>query len=73
MPWGDYGNILLTGMTSHLDREDGRLQLERTGPFVPPIALSGIADIVVTDAFRSALEASGLTGLRFQPVIKRRS
>lgn len=71
-PWGDYGDILMAGMTSHLEREDGRLQLERTGPFVPPIALPGIGEIVVTDAFRSALEASGLSGMHFQPVIKTR-
>jgi hypothetical protein len=70
--WGDYGNILVAGMTSHLEREDGRLQLERTGPFVPPIALPGIGEIVITDVLRSALEASGLSGMHFQSVIKTR-
>ena len=71
LPWGDYSDILVAGMTSHLERENGRLQLERTGPFVPPIALTGIGEIVITDAFRAALEASGLSGMRFQPVIKK--
>ncbi len=70
-PWGDYGDILIAGMTSHLGRQDGLLQLERTGPLVPPIALAGIGEVVVTNSFRSALEASGLSGLRFQPVIKK--
>jgi hypothetical protein len=70
MPWGDYGNILLSGMTSHLNRKNGLLQLERTGPFVPPITESGISEIVVTDAFKQQLEKSGLSGFNFQPVIK---
>jgi hypothetical protein len=71
MPWGDYGCILLSGMTSHLERQNGLLQLERTGPFVPPISLPGIADIVVTNDFKHLLEGSGLTGFTFQPVIKK--
>jgi len=70
--WGDYGDILLAGMTAHLGRQDGLLQLERTGPFVPSISFPGIGDIVVTDNFKKSLENSGLTGFTFQPVIKRR-
>jgi hypothetical protein len=77
MPWGDYGDILLSGMTGHLDRENGLLQLERTGPFVPPITITGFdangyEHIVVTDAFKSSLETASLSGLRFLPVVKRR-
>lgn len=71
VPWGDYGDILLCGVTAHLSRQDGMLQLERTGPFIPPISFSGIRDIVVTDVCRALLEASGLTGFTFRPVIKR--
>jgi hypothetical protein len=70
MPWGDYGNILLSGMTSHLDRKNGLLQLERTGPFVPPLTISGISEIVVTNAFKQQLEKSSLSGFNFQPLIK---
>lgn len=58
MPWGDYGSMLLSGMTSHLPRKNGLLQLERTGPFVPPITLSGVDEIVVTDTFKRQLEQS---------------
>jgi hypothetical protein len=37
-PWGDYGSILQHGMTAHLGRNpEGLAQLERTGPFIPPI------------------------------------
>ena len=70
MPWGDYGDILFSGMTSHLSRKGGYLQLERTGPFVPPITTSGIGNVVVTEEFKKQLQLSGMSGLRFQPVIK---
>jgi hypothetical protein len=69
--WGDYYDILMHGMSCHCERDDGLIQLERTGPFVPPISLPGIGDIVVTDAFRRRLEVSGLEGLRFDKVIKK--
>lgn len=70
--WGDYSDILIAGMSAHLARKGGLIQLERTGPYVPPISFPGINDIVVTDAFKQQLETSGLTGIRFQPVIKKR-
>ena len=70
-PWGDYSSILIKGMSYHSSRKDGLIQIERTGPYVPPISFPGIGDIVVTDVFRRQLESSGLTGLRFQPVIKK--
>jgi hypothetical protein len=57
-------------MSRHLGRKDDLIQLERTGPYVPPISFSG-PDIVVTDAFRRQLESSGLIGLGFRPVIKK--
>jgi hypothetical protein len=71
-PWGDYYDILLHGMSCHSGRSGGRIQLERTGPFVPPISLPGISDIVVMDEFRRKLEGSGLQGFHFLPVVKRR-
>ena len=69
--WGDYGDILQQGMTAHLPRLDGRLSLERTGPYIPPITLPGIGDIVLTSAARGLLESSGLAGFSFVPVEKR--
>jgi hypothetical protein len=68
--WGDYGSILIQGMSGHLPRRDGLIQLERTGPFVPPITFPGIGDVVVRDELRGVLEHSGLAGLAFAPVIK---
>jgi hypothetical protein len=72
VPWGDYGAILMSGMTAHLDRSEGLLQLERTGPFIPAISFPGDGDIVITDVFKNLLEGSGLTGFSFKPVIKAR-
>ena len=56
----------------HLDRLNGLIQLERAGPTIWPITFPGAGDIVVTQALQAALRQSGLTGLSFQPVIKRR-
>jgi hypothetical protein len=68
--WGDYGDILQDGMTSHLSRQDGKLALERTGPYIPPITLPGIGDIVLTSEARKLLKSSGLSGFSFLPVEK---
>ena len=70
-PWGDYSDILIRGMSAHSERKDGLIQLERTGPYIPPITLPGLGDIVVTDPFRKQLESSGLSGFSFQAVIKK--
>ena len=71
--WGDYGNILIHGMTSRLEKKDGMLQLERAGPFLPPVTFPGLSDcMVVTDEARRKLEMSGLGYLEFRPVVKAR-
>jgi hypothetical protein len=31
VPWGDYGRILVHGMSKHRGRKEGQIQLERTG------------------------------------------
>ena len=72
-PWGDYGEILLSGMTAHQPRtREGLLRLERTGPFVPPITLAGLGDLLVTDGFRASMEEAPLAGLAFRLVHKTR-
>ena len=71
--WADYRDILVSGMAER--GPDGLLELERTGPFVPPLSLLvAVPDvvIVITATFKTQLEASNLSGLAFQPVIKRR-
>jgi len=70
MQWGDYAHQLVHGMAG---LEGGRMVLERTGPFIPPITLPNYwSPVLVTDAFRKELEASGLTGFAFGPVEKKR-
>jgi hypothetical protein len=68
--WGDYGDILQHGMTMHSPRVDGRLALERTGPYIPPITFPG-RSIILTDAARTLLESSSLTTFSFLPVEKK--
>ena len=67
-PWGDHGRILVHGMSAHLPRVAGRLQLERSGPYVPGVSCPGIGDVVVTDEVRARIESSGLSGCAFLPV-----
>jgi hypothetical protein len=60
-------------MTRHQPRTpEGLLPLARTGPFVPPITLAEVGDVLVTDAFRTELARSPLAGLGFRPVEKTR-
>jgi hypothetical protein len=60
-PWGDYGNILISGLVER-DETSGLLLVERTAPFVPPISVAGLhSPVVVTDPFRHELAGSGLT------------
>ncbi len=66
--WGGYGDILQHGMSMHLGRRDGRISLERTGPYIPPITFPG--QTVVTTEARKLLESSGLSGFGFHPVEK---
>lgn len=69
--WGDYGDILISGMTAHLERQNGLQQLERTGPFIPPLVNSGLWDIVVTDRVKKNLQDSGLVEISFRRVLKK--
>ncbi len=73
-PWGDYGQVLVHGIGWNTARSRrGRLQLERTGPFVPPITFPDTTGtIVVTAALRRDLVAQGFAGINFVPVDKRR-
>jgi len=57
-------------MSAHLDRIGGRLQVERTAPDVPGIALSGIGDVIVTSTVRARIESAALSGCTFATVDK---
>ena len=68
--WGDYGDILQHGMSSHSPRISGRLALERTGPYIPPNTFPGIGDVVLTSPAKQLLESADLRGFSFRPVEK---
>ena len=68
--WGDYGAILWSGMTNHLPRYNGLLQLERTGPFVPAAFISGISNLVVNNYVKENIEKTSLVGFEFREVYK---
>lgn len=68
MPWGDYGDILLTGY-AYMD--EGILYVERAGNFVP-LVYSCFSLLLITDKMKQLLESSGLTGFSFtKAVIKK--
>jgi len=85
--WGSYGYVLIVGEVYEEDKDlyrdddepdpfpmiaHGTPVINRTGPFVPPIALAGFGGCSVTDEFRRKLESSGLRGLVFRPLHKRK-
>jgi len=57
-------------MATHLPSQGGRLSLERTGPYIPPISLPGIGEIVLTSEAKQFLDGSGLTGFSTETVEK---
>lgn len=71
LPWGDYGDILAHGMASPTSAGDA-LELERTGPFIPPISIPSWDYVVVTASLLAKLQESGLTGFDVCPVIKKK-
>jgi hypothetical protein len=68
-PWGDYGDVLIHGMASR--SKTGELELQRSGPFVPPISQPG-KRVVVTSVFLGELRESTLKGFEVGPVTKKR-
>lgn len=64
--WGDYGTTLVNGDLFSIERENGRLTIQRTGPFVPPVSIRG--SMIVTPAFRQQLKGE-FPYLRFKEVI----
>ena len=47
------------------------MQLERTGPYIPPISFPGLRGFVLTSEARSMIESSGLSGCTFRSVNKK--
>jgi hypothetical protein len=73
--WGDYGTTLARGLHAKRDQQSGLLQMERVGPFAPPMIFSIEAMVgfvvLVTQSFREKLEAANFGELTFRPTIKK--
>jgi hypothetical protein len=70
IPWGDYGDILLSGIIVHPNNANDNLQYKRTGPFQPNIIIAGLDNLLVTESTKQKIEASNLKGFNFKPVVK---
>ncbi len=68
-PWGDYSDELLAGSSY---QEGDLVYIERTGPYVPNIIVSGISNIIITDQFKSIIEQENFSGISFQKVVKKK-
>lgn len=64
MPWGDYGDVLLTGWAYPDESDRHKICIERTGPFVPPV-YEWAKMLLVSETTKQQLEQSGLKGIGF--------
>lgn len=67
-PWGDYGAILWHGLVHRASAENSPLELDRAGPFVPPISFPW-PTVVVVHSVREQLQALAVSGCSFRPVV----
>lgn len=70
--WGDYGAVLIGGDIYEDPEQEDLSVIERTGPFVPPIAEGYGGGYAVTEELRLQLERSSLVGASFRPLTKKR-
>ena len=66
MPWGDYGNMLFSGLLKVLDEHYDDLEIpeiERAGPYFPDIYMANTCNIIVTDRVKTLLESSDISGI----------
>lgn len=76
MPWGDYGNMLFSGLLNVMDEDYNDLdvpELERTGPYIPDIYIANRHNIVVVEFVRNLIEKSEISGIKgFRYVLKKK-
>lgn len=66
MPWGDYGDILFSGLLNVLDSNYNDLEypeIERVGPYFPEIYIVNSCNLIVTDRVKTLLESSTIRGI----------
>lgn len=64
MPWGDYGNTLLSGFAYPDENYPEVVWIERTGPFVPPV-YHHFQMLLVSEKTKEKLEHADLKGINF--------
>lgn len=69
-PWGDWGDILWSGVTSHDDCTNHYF-IDRIGPYTPPAFFSS-GNLIVTEQVKNLLEKSNLKGIGFTNQVKKR-
>lgn len=67
--WGDYSSQFVFGFVAPPFRERGKMVLHRTGPFIPPIAVSHGG--YVTDSFRDEI-SKAFPSVNFRGVLCRK-
>lgn len=76
MPWGDYGNILFSGLLTVLDHNYDDLEypeIERVGPYFPDIYIVNSCNLIITDRVKTLLDSlptRGIAGYR-KAVVKK--
>lgn len=65
--WGDFGDILVAGFDDGSGGTE-RIDLMRTGPFVPPVTFPSAC--VITESCRRLLDESDLQGVAYREVKK---
>ncbi len=68
LAWVDYGDVLAHGF-ARLNEDRTVLELQRTGPFVPPFSQPSYDYVVLTHEMLETLRTSGLTGFTVMPVV----
>jgi len=76
MPWGDYGDVLFTGLLNVMDSNFNDMvfpELERTGPYIPEIYIANSRNVIVTDDVKQMIEQNNISGItEFRHVIKKK-
>jgi hypothetical protein len=71
--WGDYGSVLIHGLSPTRD-ESGHLLVRRAGPFAPPMMFVPVIGegltVLVTQTLKEKLVAADFGDLQFKPTIK---
>ncbi len=66
MPWGDYGNILFSGLLTVMDDDYNDIdihEIERTGSYIPEIYCANSTNMVVNEEVKNLLEKETITGI----------